>query len=124
MLAIGLSSSSRTMSVPAVAAYSIALPPRLSRCWLADACAVGRRIHWSFLSPFMSMRHSCDTCAGEGAALAPAGAGGGATPSPDAESCAYAAPTNPEMTTTLIHGRADICTSPLWRIDLARACCG
>src|SRR5215475_3957695 len=125
MLAIGLSSSSRTMSVPAVAVYSIDLPPRLSRCWVTDACGVGSRIHCSFFSPFMSMRHSCDSCAGEDAALPPAGAGGAAPPSPPVESCAYAAPTNPKVTITPIHRRGDICTLPrLLRVELARVRCG
>src|SRR6516162_6552429 len=107
MLAIGLSSSSRAISVPAVVVYSNDLPPRLSRCCVTTVCAAGRRIHCSFLSPLMSMRHSCESCAAEGPDLPPACADG-ATPSAGAGSCAYATPTHPHTTVTAANSQCDI----------------
>src|ERR1700686_788890 len=108
MLAIGLSSSSRMISVPAVAGESNDLPPTPKRCWVTELSAFGSRIHWSFFSPLMSILHSCEVRAAAGPGCSAAWDGSSAR----GRSSANAAPHTPARATMPTDRHFDIARLP------------
>src|SRR5271170_6611979 len=80
------------------------LPRTLRWCCVTELSAFGRRIHWSFLSPLMSILHNADSEAIGAAGLPdPSSAGAG--------SAAYAAPLRPSRANTPKDRQLDIFSS-------------